>query len=177
MLTNTGGGGAAAAAPAGGAAAGGAAAAEAAPEEAKEEGTLRHSQTPPTATRYRIADTQVQRRRSRTRIWASVSSTKRDNHRIRDDFVSLLPFCTSNCMALGGVSVSRHKTIGFDHAKGGEERGTACVPCGREQSSFSRFHMVNMTEKCSQQMEFIRGGGKNFSQSNDFGQNTSCFRE
>jgi hypothetical protein len=73
LLLNVGsGGGAAAAAPGGGAAAGGAggAAEETKEEEKKEEGMLGQ------LCAMSITDQFVQRRRSRTRTWASVSSIK-----------------------------------------------------------------------------------------------------
>jgi hypothetical protein len=84
MLLNVGsGGGAAAAAPAaGGAAAGGAAAADepAKEEEKKEEGTIRHLiELRPRYLRPALLTCfcALQRRRNPTRIWASVSSTRR----------------------------------------------------------------------------------------------------
>lgn len=95
LLSNVGSGGGAAAAPAaGGAAAGGAAAAEETKEEAKEEGEFCFV----LATRSKKTNKVPQRRRSPTRTWASVSSTKRI---VNSTAAFFLFFCSSKtCMDL-----------------------------------------------------------------------------
>lgn len=100
LLSNVGSGGGAAPAAAGGAAAAAGGAAEAAPEEAKEEGQYSHPGLP---ARYALeygANNLLQRRRSPTMTWASVSSTKRliSARRVFDSSGSL---CTSKaCLDL-----------------------------------------------------------------------------
>lgn len=89
LLTNVGSAGPAAPAAAGGAA-GGAAAPEAAPEEKKEEG----KSTPGDFLAQTRSLTPAQRRRSPTRTWASVCSTKRFN-RPEFEVVSFLLFPSS----------------------------------------------------------------------------------
>lgn len=100
LLSNVGSGGGAAAPAAGGAgAAAGGAAAEETKEEAKEEGEF------PSACRARwcvcVANNLLQRRRSRTRTWVSVSSTKRASTWARRGFDSSDSLCSSRtCMDL-----------------------------------------------------------------------------
>ncbi|KAJ9607512.1 hypothetical protein H2200_007590 [Cladophialophora chaetospira] len=107
LLLNVGsGGGAAAAAPAAGGAAsgGGAAAAEETKEEEKEEGTFA---TKILGTPHKGRDTNslyLQRRKSPTRIWVSVSSTKRPPHL---DFVPLRQFFS----AMSSTKISSKKQI------------------------------------------------------------------
>src|SRR5262245_54776154 len=102
MLSNVGSGGGAAAAPgAGGAAAGGAAApAEGeAKAEGKEEGECHSTRLPGRKTTLGLtADLRLQRRRSRTRIWASVSST-RLYFRFPRRLPYFLPLHFNGCMA------------------------------------------------------------------------------
>jgi hypothetical protein len=103
LLSAVGSGGGAAAAPAAGAAAAaGGAAAEEVKEEAKEEGELA-SRLPWFECRCnaRLADTYLQRRRSRTRTWVSVSSTKLASTRAWRGFDSSDSLCSSKtCMDL-----------------------------------------------------------------------------
>lgn len=120
---NVGSGGGAAAPAAGGAAAGGDAAAPA--EEEKEEGASSDSLSFALLLR-RIADYFSQRRRSPTRIWASVSSTKESN--LRECFLASLYF---SCMASGF-------TQSIDHTGW---RGHDILRPG--QSSFVHTNMMN----------------------------------
>jgi hypothetical protein len=113
LLLNVGSGGGAAAAPAAGGAGGAAAGGDAAaPEEEKEEGASFH-----TTYQQRTFTNSAQRRRSQTRTWASVSSTKR----LLSYLLRLLPYsgCTKR--------IKRHTPIA------GTERSrpfsdTACIP-------------------------------------------------
>ena len=102
LLSSVGSGGGAAAPAAGGAAAAAGGAVEEAKEEAKEEGELLPRVFGLQGRRYaRIANNPLQRRRSRTRTWASVSSTKRLSTWAGRGFDSSDSLCSSStCMDL-----------------------------------------------------------------------------
>jgi hypothetical protein len=117
MLSNVGSGGGAAAAPAaGGAVAGGGDAAEEAKEEEKEEGTLRGSRALQLRRElFELTEFPLQRRKSRTRTWVSVFSTKATTPR---RFSFSLYF---NCMAWGFLQSIHHKGRRHDILLPGQE--------------------------------------------------------
>ena len=106
---NVGSGGGAAAAPAAGGAASGDAAADAPKEEEKEEGT---DYFPVLDGLYGIANMSLQPRRSLTRIWVSVSSTKQPAPRVTATVFSLASLYF-NCMALRGFHTHRWMHTGW----------------------------------------------------------------